>query len=141
MIEEGRHARPRPGTTGAVFRKVHRSHHCWRIATCAGSCWDGRCSGWSEASRLVTSADDLVILCRRGKAEEALQRLREIMGQLKLTVNEEKTRICKVPEGEFDFLGYTFGRMYSARTGKAYLGHRPSKKSIKRMVENVHALT
>jgi hypothetical protein len=30
----------------------------------------------------------------------------------KLTVNEEKTRICKVPEGEFDFLGYTFGRMY-----------------------------
>ena len=48
---------------------------------------------------------------QRGKAEEALQQLREIMGKLKLTVNEEKTRICKVPEGEFDFLGYTFGRM------------------------------
>jgi RNA-directed DNA polymerase len=31
--------------------------------------------------------------------------------------------------------------MYSARTGKAYLGYRPSRKSIKRMVENVHALT
>src|SRR5262249_13563191 len=84
---------------------------------------------------LMTYADDLVILCRKGKAEEALQRLREIMGKLKLTVNEEKTRICKVPDGEFDFLGYTFGRMYSARTGKAYLGFRPSKKSIKRMVE------
>ena len=67
--------------------------------------------------------------------------LREIMGKLKLTVNEEKTRICKVPEGEFDFLGYTFGRMYSPTTGKARLGHRPSKKSIKRMVERVHALT
>ena len=53
------------------------------------------------------------------EAEAALQRLREIMGKLKLTVNEEKTRICKVPEDEFDFLGYTFGRMYSARTGKA----------------------
>jgi RNA-directed DNA polymerase len=63
------------------------------------------------------------------------------MGKLKLTVNEEKTRICEVPEGQFDFLGYTFGRMYSARTGKAYLGCRPSKKSIKHMVENVHALT
>ena len=95
----------------------------------------------SLGSRIVTYADDLVILCRRGKAEEALQRLREIMGKLKLTVNEEKTRICKVPEGKFDFLGYTFGRMYSARTGKAYLGYRPSRKSIKRMVENVHALT
>src|SRR5262249_16348204 len=67
--------------------------------------------------------------------------LRELMGKLKLTVNEEKTRICKVPDGEFDFLGYTFGRMYSARTGKAYLGFRPSKKSIKRMVDNIHALT
>ena len=53
----------------------------------------------SLGSRIVTYADDLVILCRKGKAEEALQRLREIMGKLKLTVNEEKTRVCKVPEG------------------------------------------
>jgi len=95
----------------------------------------------SLGSRIVTYADDLVILCRKGKAAEALQRLREIMGRLKLTVNEEKTRICKVPEGEFDFLGYTFGRMYSARTGQARLGYRPSKKSIRRVVEKVHALT
>jgi RNA-directed DNA polymerase len=95
----------------------------------------------SLGSRIVIYADDLVILCRRGKAEEALQQLRKIMSKLKLTVNEEKTRICKVPEEEFDFLGYSFGRMYSARTGQARLGHRPSKKSIKRMVENIHALT
>src|SRR5712675_2386886 len=70
----------------------------------------------SLGTRIVNYADDLVILCRKSTADEALQRLREIMGRLKLTVNEEKTRICKVPEGEFDFLGYTFGRMYSART-------------------------
>jgi hypothetical protein len=55
---------------------------------------------WSiETERKSTK---LVILCRRGKAEEALQQLRKIMSKLKLTVNEEKTRICKVPEGEFD---------------------------------------
>jgi group II intron reverse transcriptase/maturase len=95
----------------------------------------------SLGSCIVTYADDLVILCRRGKAEEALQRLRELMGKLKLTVNEEKTRICKVPEGEFDFLGYTFGRIYSARTGQSYLGYRPSKKSIKRVIDKIHALT
>src|SRR5437762_1466255 len=95
----------------------------------------------SLGSRIVTYADDLVILCRKGKAEEALARMRELMGRLKLTVNEEKTRICKVPEGEFDFLGYSFGRMYSARTGKARLGQRPSKKSIRHMVEKVHVLT
>ena len=95
----------------------------------------------SLGTRIVTYADDLVILCRKGKAEEALSRLREIMGKLKLTVNEEKTRICKVPEGQFDFLGYTFGRIYSPTTGKARLGMWPSKKSIRRMVEKVHDLT
>ena len=95
----------------------------------------------SLGTRLVTYADDLVILCQKGSAEEALHHLRQIMGKLKLTVNEEKTRICRVPDGEFDFLGYTFGRMYSPETGKARLGYRPSTKSIKRMVERVHALT
>src|SRR2546429_9459648 len=76
-----------------------------------------------------------------GNAEAALHHLSEIMGKLKLTVNEDKTRICTVPEGEFDFLGFTFGRMYSRTTGQARLALRPSKKSIKRMVEKVHALT
>jgi group II intron reverse transcriptase/maturase len=104
--------------------------------------------GWKKlglerrfGSRIVTYADDLVILCRRGKAEEALQRMRELMDTLKLTVNDAKTRICRVPEQEFDFLGYTFGRLYSARTGRAYIGLRPSKKSVKRMIETIHALT
>ena len=78
---------------------------------------------------------------KRGKAEEALQRIFGIMRQLKLTVNEEKTRTSKIPEGEFDCLGDTFERMYSARTGKARLGCQPSKKSIRRMVEKVYALT
>jgi len=75
----------------------------------------------SLGTRLVTYADDLVILCRQGNAEAALHHLRAIMGKLKLTVNEDKTRICRVPEGEFDFLGFTFGRMYSPVTGKARL--------------------
>ena len=104
--------------------------------------------GWKKlgleqllGSRIVTYADDLVILCHRGKGAEALSRMRELMGKLKLTVNEEKTRICSLPEGHFDFLGYTFGRLYSPRTGSSYVGSRPSKKSIRRVVDKVHALT
>jgi RNA-directed DNA polymerase len=43
---------------------------------------------------------------------------------LKLTVNEDKTRIrCR--KRTSTFLGYSFGRMYSARTGGARLGYRP----------------
>jgi len=95
----------------------------------------------SPGSQIVNYADDFVILCKRGKADEAELRMREIMVRLKLTVNEEKTQVCRIPEGEFDFLGYTFGRMYSARTGKAYIGYRPSKQSIKRMVRKIHVLT
>jgi group II intron reverse transcriptase/maturase len=95
----------------------------------------------SLGTRIVSYADDLVILCTRGNAEEALTRLRELMGKLKLAVNEEKTRICSVPGGSFDFLGYTFGRLYKRTTGKAYLGMRPSKKSIRHMIETVHELT
>jgi group II intron reverse transcriptase/maturase len=97
--------------------------------------------GQRLGARLVTYADDLVILCQKGNAEAALDHMRRLMGKLKLTVNEEKTRICKVPDETFDFLGYTFGRIYSARTGRANIGYRPSKKSIKRAVENIHMLT
>ena len=63
------------------------------------------------------------------------------MAKLKLTVNEDKTRTCRMPDEKFDFLGYTFGRLYSPKTGKARLGMRPSKKAIKRMVEKIHAMT
>jgi hypothetical protein len=93
----------------------------------------------SLGSRIVTYADDLVILCKRGKAEEALSRMREIMSRLKLTVNEEKTRICKVPDGDFDFLGYTFRRMYSATTGQARMGMPWPTDSVERQPEQAES--
>ncbi len=92
-------------------------------------------------SCIVIYADDLVILCRRGKAAEASKWMRRIMTKLKLTVNEDKTRLCRIPVESFEFLGYTFGRLYSPKTGKAYLGMRPSKKAIKRMVDRIHSMT
>lgn len=92
-------------------------------------------------ARIVNYADDLVICCKRRNAGHAMAAMRGLMTKLKLTVNEEKTRLCRMPEGEFDFLGYTFKRLYSARTRKPYIGTRPSKKSIKRMIESVRLQT
>ena len=59
----------------------------------------------------------------------------------KLTVNETKTRVCKLPEEQLDFLGYTFGRCYSPKTGRAYPGTVPSQKRVKRICEAISELT
>jgi group II intron reverse transcriptase/maturase len=85
-------------------------------------------------ARLVVYADDFVICCRRN-AREAAERMRTMMESLKLEVNEAKTRRCRLPEESFDFLGYTVGRCYSPKTGKEYIGTRPSKKRIKRFCD------
>ncbi len=89
---------------------------------------------------IVNYADDFVICCR-GNAAEAMVAMRQIMEKLKLTVNETKTHICRLPEEAFDFLEYTFGRYYSTRNGRAYYGIRPSKKSVKRICRTVSELT
>jgi len=89
---------------------------------------------------VVNYADDLVICCR-GKAEEALAIMQDMMTKLKLTVNEKKTRVCKLPEEKFDFLGYTFGRCYSPKTGRAYLGTVPSKKRVQRICRAISEAT
>jgi group II intron reverse transcriptase/maturase len=98
-------------------------------------------------SRIVNYADDFVILCRRG-ADRALIAMQGIMQRLKLTVNETKTRVCKVVAGSsrqsnasFDFLGYTFGRMHSPRTGGSYWGARPAKKRVQRVCREISDLT
>ena len=103
--------------------------------------------GWKtlgHAARLdahiVNYADDFVILCR-GTANQAMVAMREMMKRLKLTVNEEKTHLCRVPDASFDFLGYTFGRCYSPKKGRAYIGTRPSRKSIVKVCRTVGEMT
>jgi RNA-directed DNA polymerase len=92
-------------------------------------------------AQIVNYADDLVICCKGDNAVKALETMRRLMGQLKLTVNEEKTRTCRVPEEEFDFLGYTFGQRHAAKTRRPYIATWPSRKSIRRMTEAVRIQT
>jgi hypothetical protein len=67
--------------------------------------------------------------------------MREMMTRLKLTVNEDKTHLCRVPDSSFDFLGYTFGRCYSRKKGRAYIGTRPSRKSIAKVCRTIGEMT
>lgn len=90
-------------------------------------------------ARIVNYADDFVIVCRYG-AERALAAMRDMMARLKLTVNESKTHVCRMARESFDFLGYTFGRMHSPRTGNAYLGVRPSRKKVQGVCHRINDL-
>ena len=83
-------------------------------------------------AHIVNYADDFVICCR-GTAHQAMTVMRTMMAKLKLTVNETKTQLCRVPDEHFDFLGYTFGRYYSPRTGRSYVGMRPSAKKVQKI--------
>ena len=55
-----------------------------------------------------------LVICCRGTADEAMAAMREMMSKLRLTVNETKTRLCRVPEETFDFLGYTMTVLLAA---------------------------
>jgi group II intron reverse transcriptase/maturase len=91
-------------------------------------------------AHIVNYADDFVICCR-GTAAEAMTAMRGMMGRLKLTVNETKTRLCRVPDESFNFLGYTLGRCYSPKTSRAYLGTRPSSKAIRALCREISEQT
>ncbi len=62
------------------------------------------------------------------------------MAKLGLAVNEAKTRLVHLPEERFDFLGYTIGRFYG-KGGKAYIGTRPSRNAVRRLLERIHEAT
>jgi len=103
--------------------------------------------GWKLAghearlkARIVNYADDFVICCR-GTAQEAMTVMRGMMQKLKLTVNEDKTHVRELPGETFDFLGYTFGRHRSARTGRWMFCGAPSKKRVARVCEKISAMT
>ena len=98
--------------------------------------------GWEQRlqAHIINYADDFVILCRR-KAAEAQVQMAKMMEKLKLEVNQQKTRVCRVPEESFDFLGYTLGRCYRVKTGQAYIGTKPAKKRVLRFCENISQKT
>jgi RNA-directed DNA polymerase len=90
-------------------------------------------------AEIVAYADDFVILSR-GYAAQARAWTQIVMDRIELTLNEQKTSIHDGRTEQFDFLGYTFGPLYSWRTGRRYIAASPSKKSLKRFRTSVYSL-
>ena len=89
---------------------------------------------------IVNYADDLAVL-GRAPAAEMLAAVEGLMKRLKLPMNAEKTRCCRVPEEPMTFLGYRIGRNWRRDTGQAYIGTRPSPASVQRICRRVSELT
>jgi RNA-directed DNA polymerase len=92
-------------------------------------------------ARIVNYADDFVICCKPGRADEAMATMRRMMEKLRLTVHEKKTRQCRLPEGTFTFLGFTFGRQVSWKTGRAYVAPAPAEKKVRALCDRIGAET
>jgi RNA-directed DNA polymerase len=86
--------------------------------------------------QLVRYADDLVLLTNQD-AEWAMARLREILGRLELRLNETKSRVVDAEKETFDFLGFTFRRVWNRAGTKRVTLFYPSKKSQQRLRDRV----
>jgi group II intron reverse transcriptase/maturase len=103
--------------------------------------WTTTCS---HLGQLVRYADDFVILCRtRRQAEQALTKVREFMGLLRLQLHPTKTRLVELGLGKdgFTFLGCYLRVVRSHFKGKRYLFRWPSPKAMKAIRDKIRELT
>ena len=91
-------------------------------------------------AHIVNYADDFVICCPPGKAEAAMMRMKALMARMGLEVNTAKTRIARLPEESFNFLGYTVGGFYG-KAGRRYIGTCPSRKAVRALLKRIHQRT
>jgi group II intron reverse transcriptase/maturase len=89
---------------------------------------------------IVNYADDFVICCCPGNAGVAMAKMEALIMRLGLEVNKAKTRIARLPEESFDFLGYTIGGFHG-KDGRMYIGTRPSKKAVRSLLMRIHERT
>ena len=103
--------------------------------------------GWKQlgyarryGAEVVNYADDFVI-CGWAPAQVMRASMERMMGKLRLPVNATKTGCLRCPREPLEFLGYRIGRNYSPQGGRAYIGTRPSKASVRSICRKLSELT
>lgn len=99
--------------------------------------------GWkplNKFARLIRYADDLVIITKYD-ASKVLFKLQQLTAQLKLKLNEEKTRIVDAEKESFDFLGYSYKKVLNLKKTKKVTYFWPDKKAEKAIKEKVKKIT
>ena len=97
---------------------------------------------YSSLGKIIRYADDFVIICRtRQDAETALQKVKQIMTILKLTLHSTKTRVVDMGQDGFDFLGFHFHKKKSKKSGKLVPYIWPSQKAMMSIRSKIHFIT
>jgi len=103
--------------------------------------WESTCG---HLGTLVRYADDFVVLCRtQAQAEQALRRVREIMGNLRLELHPTKTKLVELGLGKegFEFLGCYLRLVRSHFKGRRYLFRWPSPRAMNSVRSKIREVT
>lgn len=97
---------------------------------------------YSSLGKLVRYADDFVIICRtKQDAENAMQKVAQVMELVKLTLHPTKTRVVDMGQDGFDFLGFHFHKKKSRKSGKLLPYIWASPKSMINIRRKIHFIT
>lgn len=97
---------------------------------------------YSSLGKLVRYADDFIIICRtKHDAENAMQKVAQVMELLKLTLHPAKTRVVDMGQDGFDFLGFHFHKKKSRKSGKLLPYIWASPKSMMNIRRKIHFIT
>lgn len=124
------HGVPQGGPISPLLSNIylHELDNIWVERGCE------RRSGFD--AKLIRYADDILIVSSKPVTERLRAHLSEILGEMGLTLSEEKTRVTTAAEG-FDFLGFRFQRKYSKAHGKDVTHFFPTPQAEKRARERV----
>jgi group II intron reverse transcriptase/maturase len=133
--EEGSRWKPNRGTPqGGVISPLLANIYLHAV----DAAWESR--GYRKRSgpnvQMVRYADDLVLLTNKD-ACWAMDRLRELLEELELELSGEKSRVVNAEKETFDFLGFTFRRVWNRERTKRAALYYPSKRSQKRLRERI----
>jgi len=91
-------------------------------------------------ARLIRYADDFVVLCK-GNTDRILRGIKTVLGDLRLSLHEGKTKVVDARKESFNFLGFTIGVKENPKTDKTFPLIIPSKKAMRHIKAEIKNLT
>lgn len=126
VVEDGRwQATPKGTPQGGVISPLLANIYLHVL----DSWWEERHAG---VGRLYRYADDLVVVCRtQQQAVAAREIIGRILEWLKVKLHPDKTRLVRMADDGFDFLGFHFHKKPSKRTRRLVPYAWPSGKAMR----------